>query len=443
MPHTPDDLAAMYTAVGIKAPEELFSDIPTSLSIGGEETVPGPLSELELAAHLQAIADQNRLPELTFLGGGAYRHYVPAAVDAVLSRGEFLTSYTPYQPEVSQGNLQAAWEYQSLMAALVGMDVVNASLYDGATAAAEAMLMCVRSTGRREVLVSDTVHPHIREVLATYATANGLILHALPRENGVTSRTALGDALNDAIAGVLMQSPNFFGLLEDFTGLAELIHRQGALFAPGFTEAIALGMIAPPGDFHADIVWGEGQSLGVPLSFGGPGLGIIACRKDLARKLPGRIVGRTVDTDGRPGFVLTLQAREQHIRREHSTSNICSNHALSALAAAVYLSIVGKTGLQSVAELNFHHAHAVKEKLLALTGRGSKVFTDVFPGPFFNEFVIHTAQAARLHTTLFKKGIAFGIPLEPWYSELTDCLLVTVTELHRRADIDRLIEELV
>jgi glycine dehydrogenase subunit 1 len=435
----------MLQTIGIKETNALFADIDPAIRLPSLQEMPDALSEQELMEHIGRLAGRNRLPELSFLGGGAYHHFIPATVDAILQRGEFFTSYTPYQPEVSQGNLQAIWEYQSMIASLTGMDVANASLYDGATAAAEAMLMCVNTKKRRGFLVSRAVDPHIREVLATYAAAHDVAIKEISLENGKTSPAHLEAELNGECAGIIIQSPNFFGIIEDYTGAAKLAHAKDALVVACFTEALALGMLRPPGDLDADIVAGEGQSFGISLSFGGPGLGIIACKETFLRKLPGRIVGRTVDREGKQGFVLTLQAREQHIRREGATSNICSNHALCALAASVYLATLGKEGVRGVAELNYHRAHYAKKNILAISGkRGKKTvgskFSAVFTEPFFNEFVVKTRHAEKLIGELAHENIAAGIPLEQYYPELKDCFLVTVTEMNRKTDIDRFVK---
>jgi glycine dehydrogenase subunit 1 len=429
----------MLAALGLAAPEALFADVGPELRPRRPLPLPEGASEQETVRRVAGLAEANRLPRLSFLGGGAYPHFIPASVDAVLSRGEFFTSYTPYQPEVAQGGLQAAWEYQSMIESLTGLPVANASLYDGSEAAAEAMLMCAHGRERPEILVSRTVDPRLRAVLATYAAGRDIKLAEIAYEDGVTAPAALSALLSPRTAGVILQSPNYFGLIEDLTQFSGPVHTAGALLVAAFTEALSLGLLKAPGQAGADIAAGEGQSFGIPLFFGGPGLGIIACRRELVRRLPGRIVGRTVDAEGRPGFVLTLQAREQHIRREEASSNVCSNHALCALAAAVYLSVLGKTGLRLTAELNYHKAHYARKKILALKGGRNKkgrTFSTAFSGPFFNEFVVRTPDAGRILRKLSARGIAAGIPLGPDYPELPDCLLVAVTETHERADID-------
>ncbi|MBN2353915.1 MAG: aminomethyl-transferring glycine dehydrogenase subunit GcvPA [Spirochaetales bacterium] len=435
----------MLRVLEMSDPEELFSDIGPELR-PLEPAAPDPgLSEQETMRRVAVLAGRNRPPRLSFLGGGAYPHYVPAAVDAVMSRGEFFTSYTPYQPEVAQGGLQALWEYQSMIESLTGLPAANASLYDGAGAAAEAMLMCSYGRPGAEILVSRTVDPRLRAVLSTYAAARGLALKEIPFEDGATSMTALAGLLSPLSAGVIMQSPNYFGVVEDLSRAAVPVHAAGAFLVAVCTEALSLALLKSPGEAGADIAAGEGASFGLGLSYGGPGLGVIACRNELVRRLPGRIVGRTVDMEGRPGFVLTLQAREQHIRREAALSNVCSNHSLCALAASVYLAVLGREGLRRTAELNYRKAHYALEKISALPGaphgKGRK-FQAAFTRPFFNEFAIRTPDASRLLRELEDGGIAAGLPLEPDYPELKDHFLVAVTETHSQGDIDTLVDAL-
>ncbi len=427
----------MLRVLGMEDPGELFADVGPALRPPSTPEPAAGLSEQETLRRVVSLAERNRLPRLSFLGGGAYPHYVPAVVDAVVSRGEFFTSYTPYQPEVAQGGLQALWEYQSMIESLTGLPAANASLYDGAGAAAEAVLMCAHGRPEAEVLVSRTVDPRLRAVLATYAAARGLVLKEIPFEDGATSPPELVKLLSPRTAGVVLQSPNYFGVVEDLSSAAGPIHAAGALLVAVFTEALSLALLKSPGAAGADIAAGEGASFGLDLSYGGPGLGVIACRNELVRRLPGRIVGRTTDLDGRPGFVLTLQAREQHIRREAASSNVCSNHSLCALAAAVYLSALGKEGLRRTAELNHRRAHYALDQITALPG--GRKFSAAFARPFFNEFAIRTTDARRLAEELESQGIAAGIPLESDYPELKDHLLVAVTETHSRGDIDELV----
>ena len=438
--HTETDLAQMLALLGLKDTAELFQDIPADLLCPFPELLPKGSSELELRAHLVNLAHQNRLPRLSFLGGGAYSHFIPASVDAVISRSEFYTSYTPYQPEISQGLLQAAWEFQSMISSLLAMDVANSSLYDGATSTAEGMLLACRFTGRKEVLVSRALNPSFREVLKTYAQAAEINIQEIPFQNGATSLSTLKHLLNDQTAAVIVQSPNFFGIIEELDPLVQTAHRAGALFICCFTEALAFGLLKPPGSSDCDLVCGEGQSLGIPLNFGGPGLGLFAAKSLYLRKMPGRLVGRTKDRQGQTGFVLTLQAREQHILREEATSNICSNHFLAALAAAVYLATLGKNGLADCARLNYCQAHYTQENLLKMgLGHIRAPFGDK---PFFNEFVIHLPKAEAKSAHLLNEGIVPGLLLEKDYPELPDCLLVCCTELHSQSDLDLLIKRL-
>lgn len=438
--HSKTDLAQMLALLGLKDTTELFQDIPSDLMCPFPKLLPKGSNELELRAHLFNLASQNCLPRVSFLGGGAYSHFIPATVDAVISRSEFYTSYTPYQPEISQGLLQAAWEFQSMIASLLAMDVANSSLYDGATATAEGMLVACKVTGRREVLVSRALNPSFRKVLKTYAHAAEINIQEIPFQNGATSPSSLKHLLNDQTAAVIVQSPNFFGIIEELDPLVQTAHKVGALFICCFTEALAFGLFKPPGTSDCDVVCGEGQSLGIPLNFGGPGLGLFASKSRYLRKMPGRLVGRTKDSKGQSGFVLTLQAREQHIRREEATSNICSNHFLAALAAAVYLATLGKNGLAACAHLNYCQAHYALENLLAEgAGHISAPFGDK---PFFNEFVIHLPKAEAKSTRLIQEGIVPGLLLEKDYPELADCLLVCCTELHSQSDLDILIRKL-
>jgi glycine dehydrogenase subunit 1 len=434
----------MLSAAGAAEIRDLFGDIDPALHPGTMK-LPVGLTEQELVRRVQALAAGNHLPRHSFLGGGAYPHFTPAVVDAVLSRGEFFTSYTPYQAEAAQGGLQAAWEYQSLVTSLTGLPVANASLYDGSTSAAEAMLMATRNKPGARILVSRTVDPRYRAVLSTYARARDIPVEEIDYENGVTSPSRLTQALAGETAGVILQSPNYFGLIEDLRPLASAAQARGALCIALWTEALSLALYATPGEAGVDIAAGEGASFGGGLNYGGPGLGMLAARATLLRKIPGRIVGRTRDGDGRTGFVLTMQAREQHIRREAASSNVCSNHALCALAAAVYLALLGGAGLRRLAEVNYHRSHFAKKKILSLRAAGKKrgpLFQDPLPGHFFNEFVVKTPRLDSRIAAARRAGIAAGLPLEPDYPELKDCLLVAVTETHSREDIEELREAL-
>jgi glycine dehydrogenase subunit 1 len=412
--------------------------VPAEVRLGRALDLPAAMGELELTAHIERLAAQN-MPAgqaVSFLGGGSYDHFVPAVVDFVASRSEFYTSYTPYQPEVSQGNLQALFEYQTLVTQLTGMDVSNSSLYDGGSAAAEAVLMAL--DGNREVdrvLVSESVHPEYRRILATYLANLDVEVATLPARQGTLAPAALEAAIDGRTACVLVQHPNFFGCLEDMDALAEIVRRAGAHLVVA-VDPISLGLLKRPGDYGADIVVAEGQSLGIPMSYGGPYLGILACREQFLRRMPGRLVGQTVDRKGRRCWVLTLQTREQHIRREKATSNICTNQALLAVRAAVYLAAMGPAGLRDAAALCLRKARYAAERLAA-SGR----FTPAFDRPTFKEFVVRDTRG-RVEEFLAaarREGIFAGVPLGRWYPELSDCLLVAVTEKRTKAEIDRLV----
>lgn len=432
LPHTAADRKAMLAAIGVGSTQELFADIPAELRLDRPLAMPSALAEPELVRHLQALAGRNAsLDEYAcFLGAGAYDHYIPSVVDHVIGREEFYTAYTQYQPEISQGYLQALWEYQSMICAITGLEVANASLYDGATALAEAAMMACAATGRSEVVVARAAHPHYRTLLGTYAIDRGITVREAPVNDGTTGLDGLA---GPATAAVVVQSPNFLGCLEDVAAAAEQAHAAGALLIVA-ADPIALGVLAAPGALGADIVVGEGQPLGLTVSFGGPYLGFFATTEKLMRKMPGRIVGQTTDFEGTRGFVLTLQAREQHIRREKATSNICSNEALCSLAAAVYLTAVGKDGFREVAELCLKKAHYAYTEL---TGKGCR---PVFGAPFFKEFAVRCAKpVAEVNAALFKAGIIGGLDLGRYYPELAGCMLVCVTEKRTRAEIDRLV----
>ena len=360
VPHTIEDERAMLDSIGVDCFEDLLTRLPSSL-LRPKYDLPTSMTELELVRHIDALAKRDTLAH-SYLGAGAYEHFVPAAVWALAMRGEFSTNYTPYQPEASQGTLQSIHEFQSLVCELLGMEVANASMYDGASAAAEACLLALRHTGRSTVLVPGTLHPHTLRVVQTYLAQSGARVENLPCPEGVLRGGALKRALGDDTAALLIQSPNFFGCTEDGHELSSLIHEAGGLLIASVYPT-ALGMFAPPGEYDADIAVAEGQPLGLPLSFGGPYVGLMACKMSLVRKMPGRLVGETADVSGKRGYVLTLQAREQHIRRERSTSNICTNQALCALACTIYMALTGKTGLEQLAHLNFQKAHYAAAEL--------------------------------------------------------------------------------
>ncbi len=439
-PHTPADRARMLEAIGVRSIDELFADIPATLRASRLD-LPAGMPELELMAHLQGLAGRNSTDLASFLGAGAYRHYQPPAVDQLLLRGEWYTAYTPYQPEVSQGTLQSIYEYQSLLAELVGLDVVSASHYDGAAATAEAALMTCRATGRRRILISHAVHRHYRETLATYLSGGDLELDELPVVEagpaaGTTDLAALEGLLADParpVAGVIAGQPNFYGLLEPMAEIGRLAHAQGALFV-AVIEPVSLAVLAPPGAYGADIAAGEGQSLGIPTQYGGPYLGILATTDALVRQIPGRLVGMTTDLDGQRAFVMTMRAREQDIRRERAASNICTNQALLALAASIYLATLGPHGLRDVAALGAARA-AELEAALAAAGAER-----LHPGPYLNEFVVRVPDARAVHQRLLGRGILAGLVLadvEPDDQVLAVGLLVCATEVTTSGDIGR------
>lgn len=436
LPHTPTDRRAMLDAIGVQQVMDLFVDVPQELLLDRPLDLPAAKSESELVKYFTLLAKQNaNLKEYAcFLGAGAYDHYIPSTIDHVLRRSEFYTAYTQYQPEISQGYLQALWEYQSMVCEITGMAVANASMYDGASAMAEAAIMACSSTNRKQILVAQSVHPHYRELLNTYTIDFGFEVQEIGYANGVTDLSELRALISNKTAVVILQNPNFFGSLEDLQAFAELIHQNGALFVV-VADPIALAILEAPGKLGADIVVGEGQPLGLATAFGGPYLGFFATTDKLMRKLPGRIVGQTVDSDGKRGFVLTIQAREQHIRREKATSNICSNEALCALAASVYLATVGKQGYQEIAMHSLQKTHYLQQQLVA-SGLGELVFDT----PFFKEFVIKCHQPiAQINQTLFANKIIGGLDLGQYYPELQNCMLLCATENRTKAEIDALI----
>ncbi len=435
--NTPQDQQAMLEAIGVASIEELFAGIPGELRLPGELDIPPEKGELELTQHLSALAAKNLSADTAacFLGGGSYDHFIPAVVDAIASRGEFYTSYTPYQPEVSQGNLQAMFEYQTLICQLTGMDVSNASLYDGGTAVLEAVLMCLAAAGsRNKVIVPASAHPEYRQILTTYFANLDVELVTLPTPDGRLAPEQLASEVDDRTACVLIQHPNFFGCLEDVQAIADIAHEAGALVVESF-DPISLGILKRPGDFGVDVAVAEGQSLGNPMAFGGPYLGIMACREQFVRRMPGRIAGQTVDRRGKRCFVLTLQTREQHIRREKATSNICTNQGLLALRSTIYLAAMGPHGLRRTAELCLHKARYAAQQITA-SGR----FELLFDQPTFKEFVIRDREgnvAESLASSQQKYTLA-GVPLAAWYPDLDDCFLVAVTEKRTREEIDQL-----
>jgi glycine dehydrogenase subunit 1 len=437
IPNTDQDRRQMLDAIGVGSVEELFADIPEALRLKRALKIPPALSEAELVKRMRAQAARNADADRynSFLGAGNYNHFSPAIIGHLVLRGEFLTAYTPYQPEISQGTLQALFEYQSLVCQLTGMEVSNASMYEGASATAEAILMAHRITGRPDVVMARAVHPEYRQVARTYASQLGLVFREAPfTEAGVTDRSAIAQQLGPQAACLVVQYPNFFGGVEDLAPLAEAAHAVGALLIVCVAEPVALGLLRSPGECGADLVTGEGQGLGTGMNYGGPALGFLATRDQYVRHVPGRLVGQTIDREGRTGYVLTLATREQHIRREKATSNICTSESLIALMASIYLVSMGPQGLREVALQNLRKAAYAKERLGKAQGCAPR-----FSGPTFNEFVVRTKKRPKaLLTQLLKKQIIGGLELGRFYPELADCLLLCVTEQKTREEIDAL-----
>ena len=437
IPHTPDDIRQMLDKIGVNSIDDLFADIPESVRLQKEYNLPEAMSEEEIRAYFKALGEQNQ-QQVIFAGGGAYDHYTPSAIDALLSRSEFLTAYTPYQPEISQGTLQYIFEYQSHICELTGMDCTNASMYDGATAAVEATFMAVAQAKKRNrVLVSATINPTLVSIIHTYAKYKGINVDLIPEANGHTDRTAMQTMLAKGdVAGVLVGSPNHYGIIEDYTGFADDIHAAKALMIM-HCDPSSLAVLKTPAAWGADIACGDGQPLGIPLSFGGPYVGFLACKKELVRKLPGRIVGATKDVDGKRAFVLTLQAREQHIRREKANSNICSNQSLMALHITIYLALMGKQGLREVNEQSYGAAHYLHDELVK-TG----LFTPAFPdAPFLKEFALRTTLPVKaLQAHLAQHGYMAGIALGDYREGMDDCILFCATEKRTKEQIDELVK---
>ena len=433
LPNSPAEREKMLAEIGAASIDDLFSVVPAEHRLSRDLEVPRAHAESEIIDYFRAAGAKNSTGYASFLGAGAYRHYRPVIIDSLIQRGEFLTSYTPYQAEISQGTLQAIFEFQTMIAELTGMDVANASMYDGSTGAAEAVMMAVRVTGRHKAVVAATVHPEYREVLDTYTKHQGLptTLIGYDRKTGRIDLTALGAAVTEETAAVLVQSPNFFGIIEDIPAIAEIVHAKGALLIVSIAEAVSLGVVRPP--VEADIVSMEAQSFGVALSYGGPFCGVLAAKEQFVRQMPGRLVGQTIDGSGYRGFVLTLSTREQHIRREKATSNICTNQALVALMATIFLSIYGKEGIRELAEHNLAKADYAAKTLSAQPG-AKLLFTGA---PRFNEFVLQTEESpAQWSQRLMDEKIIGGIALSRWYPELGNATLWCATEIITRENID-------
>lgn len=439
LPQTDQDKREMLETLGISSVEELFADIPEEVRFKGAIQIPEALSEPELVKYFTGLAGKNVnfTTHVNFLGAGVYQHYTPSTVNHMLLRGEFFTAYTPYQPEISQGELQAIFEFQTMVCELTGMEVANSSMYDGATSLAEAAMMAAGHTGKKRVIVSRAVHPESRSVLKTYAYGQNVeLVEVGVNSEGVTDTEALQALVNDQTAAIIVQYPNFFGSVEDLAAIEAIAHGSGALLISS-SNPLALGVLEAPGKLGADIVVGDMQPFGIPASFGGPHCGYFATTTKLMRKMPGRIVGQTKDENGKRGFVLTLQAREQHIRREKATSNICSNQALLALAAAITLTALGKQGVQEMAMMNLQKAHYAKQALQA------KGLEAAFTAPFFNEFVVKLPKpVAEVNKQLLAAGIIGGYDLGLDYPELSGHTLLAVTELRTKEEIDQLAQEL-
>lgn len=441
IPNTDADCAEMLQAIGVRRVEDLFADIPAAVRLKRPLKVPPAMAESELARHMRTLAAKNADADRysVFLGAGCYNHFSPSIVNHMVLRGELLTPYTPYQPEVSQGTLQALYQYQTLICLLTGMEVGNASMYEGASATAEAVLMAQRVTGRNGVVIARAVHPEYRAVARTYASQLGISFREVPfTEGGVTDIAHVRKALSEQVACLVVQYPNFFGVIEDLAPLAEAAHAVGALMVVAVAEPIALGILKSPGECGADIVTGEGQGLGAGMNYGGPALGFFATREKYIRYMPGRLVGQTVDREGRTGYVLTLATREQHIRREKATSNICTSESLIAIMATIYMVTMGPQGMRDVALLNLRKAAYAKDRLGKIRGYRSR-----FDGPTFNEFVLRCKKKpGDVLKTLLKRQIIGGLELRPFYPELADCLLICVTEQNGRNEIDALAKAL-
>ena len=435
--NSPGERSSMLADIGLERIEELFDQIPEQLKLKEAIGVGAPMSEPELLEYFRRLASENRTDYQSFLGAGAYSHFIPVIIDSLISRAEFFTAYTPYQPELSQGTLQYTFEFQTMICQLTGMEVANSSLYDGSTAVAEAVLMANRVTRRSRFVIADSVHPQYREVVSAYTKNLGLTIDVVAHgEAGTLDPASLG--ITKETAAVVVQSPNFFGCIEDLATIADAAHEAGALLVVALTEPMNLGVLKPPGACGADIVAGETQSFGIPLSYGGPYCGMFATLEKHVRQMPGRLVGEARDNEGRRGYVLTLSTREQHIRREKATSNICTNQGLFALMATVYLSTMGKRGVQEVARQNLQKAHYAASTISKIPG-----FELKFSAPFFNEFVVRTPQpASQVINGLLDKKIVGGMDLHRYYPEMSDAMLVCVTETAKKESIDKLVSAL-
>jgi glycine dehydrogenase subunit 1 len=437
IPNSPEVRRRMLEEAGLSDFRDLIKSIPASLRLNRPLNLPQALTELDLDGEIRRISEKNKAITANFAGAGAYDHFIPAAIDHILLRSEFYTAYTPYQAEVSQGTLQAIYEFQTFISRLTGLAVTNASMYDGASALAEAVSLALYRTGRNEVLISRSVNPFYLETVKTYHSGRKAKIKSLKTMDGVTDFSDFTDRISARTAAVVIQTPNFFGLLENASEISSIARQNGTIFIAIY-DPVSLGILAPPSEYGADIAVAEGQSLGIPLNFGGPYLGLFSTRPEFIRQLPGRLSGRTRDSNGKPGYVLTLQTREQHIKRERATSNICTNQALCALAATVYLSLMGKTGLEKIGKLCFSKSHYAASKIAELQGYKLK-----YGGPFFKEFVVETPVSPhRLITRLAARGVVPGVDMGKYAADLKGCLMIAVTEKRSKAEIDDLVFEL-
>jgi glycine dehydrogenase subunit 1 len=431
VPHTEAEWTEMLSDIGVKNLDELIQTLP---ELKSELKIPAGLSEVEMLRHMHLLASKNQAAPrlLSFLGAGAYEHYSPSAIATLMNRGEFLTSYTPYQPEVSQGTLQSLYEFQSMICELMAMDVCNAGMYEGASALAEAVLLALRETGRKEVLIPQSLHPDYKAVLKTYTGESQVRLIEIPQKDGLLDTAFVSKHLTDQTAAVVVQNPNFFGVVEPVHEIGPMAQAAGALYI-ACVNPLSLGLLVPPGQYGADIAVAEGQPLGIPMGYGGPLAGLFTCKSKWLRKMPGRLVGQTTDVDGKRAFVLTLQAREQHIRREKATSNVCTTSALIANGTAFYLALLGRQGLRDVASQNLAKSHYACQQWTQVPGVRA-----VFSAPFFNEFVLQTKMPAEeLQQALLRQNIVGGLPIEKWFPELGHASLWCVTETKTKEDIDQ------
>lgn len=434
IPHSQIDEKEMLSSLGISEKEELFSHIPKEIRLSKELSLPAPLSEIEVEQEIKKISLMNKGVNeyISFLGGGSYNHWIPSTVEYILSRGEIFSPYTPYQPEASQGTLTILFEFQTMMCELFDMEVSNASVYDGASALAEACLMALRITQKEEVIISSAIHPEYRTVVKTYLESAGFKVKEIKfREDGRTDLEALEKALSSDTAAFAIQNPNFFGIIEDIKGIQSLREKTNILLIACVVEPISLGLLTPPGSYKADIAVGEGKSFGIPLNFGGPYLGIFTSKMEYVRNMPGRIVGETTDTEGKRGFVLTLSTREQHIRRAKATSNICTNHNMCAIAATVYLASIGKKGFKKISEMNLKKAHFLAREL------GKRNIELLFKSPFYNEFAIKVKNPDKVLEAGLERGFLAGLSLKRFYPDLENSLLINVTEVHDTQSLEK------